>query len=141
LLLKKARLGKWTDDTPVPPTAFDTPLVQTEFKYRVPIPAEDPPLRVDDSGTIRVGETRITFDTIVRAFRDGATPEQIVNDFDSLTLEQVYLTVGYYLRHRSKLDAYLAERGRQAEELRQRVEASQRDLPDIRARLLAGRKP
>ena len=103
------------------------------------IHSEAPPLVVDESGTIRVGATRIPLDTVVQAFLDGATPEQIVQDFDSLSLEDVYATISYYLGHRPELDAYLAERERQSGQLRERVTAAQSGMPDIRARLLAKR--
>jgi hypothetical protein len=36
--------------------------------------AEPSPLRVDEGGTIRVGATRVTLDTLIAAFGAGATP-------------------------------------------------------------------
>ena len=35
------------------------------------------PLTVDEGGVVRVGKTRVTLDTLVAAFFDGATPEEI----------------------------------------------------------------
>jgi len=99
-----------------------------------------PPLRVDETGTVRVGMTRVVLEAVVQAFRDGATPEQVVQDYDTLELADVYGAVAYYLRHREEVDAYLAEREREAGELRKKVEDAQRHLPDIRARLLAARE-
>ena len=49
-------------------------------------------------------------------------------------------SIGYYLNHREEVDAYLAERARQAAELRREIEAAQRHLPDIRQRVLDARK-
>ncbi len=95
------------------------------------------PLRVDETGTVRIGQTRVLLELVIHAFRDGATPEQIVQDYDMLNLADVYAVIGYYLRHRDEVDAYLAERTVKAEELRKKIEASQSHLPDIRARLLA----
>lgn len=103
------------------------------------IEPETPPLRVDETGTVRVGKTRVLLEVVVRAFLDGATPEEIVLDYDTLELDEVYGAIGYYLRHRKDVDAYLAARAHQAEELRERVEVAQRHLPDIRQRLLAAR--
>lgn len=97
------------------------------------------PLRVDDTGTVRIAKTRVILELVVHAFRDGATPEQIVQDYDTLDLADVYCVIGYYLRHRAEVDAYLSERAREGEELRKKIEESQRHLPDIRARLLAAR--
>ena len=97
------------------------------------------PLRVDETGTVRVGRTRVILELVIHAFRDGGTPEQIVQDYDTLNLSDVYAVIGYYLRHRDEVDAYLTARAAEGEELWKRVEASQRHLPDIRARLLAAR--
>ena len=100
---------------------------------------ESPPLRADETGTVRVGHTQVLLDLVIQAFRDGSTPEQIVQSFDSLSLADVYAVIGYYLRHRDEVDSYLAEREQQAEEMRRDIETSQGDLPDIRTRLLAAR--
>jgi uncharacterized protein (DUF433 family) len=100
---------------------------------------ESPPLRADETGTVRVGDSQVILDLVIHAFRDGATPEQIVQSYDTLTLADVYAVVGYYLRHRDEVDGYLEQRQLQADELRKRIEASQGELPDIRARLLASR--
>jgi uncharacterized protein (DUF433 family) len=97
------------------------------------------PLRVDETGTVRVGKTRMLLDLVIGAFRDGATPEEIAQMYDTVDLADAYAVIGYYLRHREEVDAYLADRTREAEELRKKIEASQRHLPDIRARLLAAR--
>ena len=39
------------------------------------IQPEAPPLRVDESGAVRVGNTRVLFVLVVQAFQNGATPE------------------------------------------------------------------
>lgn len=97
------------------------------------------PLRVDETGTVRVGKTRMLLDLVIGAFRDGATPEEIVQMYDTVDLADAYAVIGYYLRHREEVDTCLADRAREAEELRKKIEASQRYLPDIRTRLLAAR--
>ena len=52
--------------------------------------------------------TRISLDSIVYAFRQGLSPESIVQSFPLLTLEQVYGAIAFYLANRSEIDAYLA---------------------------------
>jgi uncharacterized protein (DUF433 family) len=89
----------------------------------------------------RVGGSRVLLELVIRAFEDGATPEAIVHRYATLTLADVYAVVAYYLRHRGEVDAYLARREVTASELRRRVEADQGDLSEIRARMLARRKP
>lgn len=103
--------------------------------------AEPPPLRTDPGGVLRVGTTRVTLDTVVAAFNAGSAPEEIVLRYDSLRLEDVYLVLGYYLRHRAEVDGYLTERQQRGNERRAEAEAR---LPwsEVRERLLArGRGP
>ena len=95
------------------------------------------PLRVDETGTVRVGKTRVILELVVHAFQDGATPEQIVQDYDTLNLADVYAVIGYYLRHRDEVDAYLAERAAEAEELWKKIEERQGSSAGLRERLLA----
>ena len=52
--------------------------------------------------------TRISLDSIVYAFRQGLSPESIVQSFPLLTLEQVYGAIAFYLANRAEIDAYLA---------------------------------
>lgn len=94
------------------------------------------PLQTDESGTIRVGGTRVLLDLVIFAFRQGATPETIVEQYPSLALADVYLVLGYYLQNRDTVDAYIRRREAEASVLQHEVEA--RFPPEgIRARLLA----
>lgn len=43
--------------------------------------------------------------------------------YTTLTLDQVYLAIGYYLRHRESVDAYVRRTDQEAERLRQEWEA------------------
>jgi uncharacterized protein (DUF433 family) len=103
------------------------------------VQAEAPPLRQDASGALRVGESRVLLELVIRAFQDGATPETIVQRYSTLALADAYAVVAYYLRHRSEVESYLAAREQKAVEVRQRVESQQGDLSELRARLLAQR--
>jgi uncharacterized protein (DUF433 family) len=98
--------------------------------------AEEPPLKVGEDSVIRVADTRVTLDSIVAAFERGDTPEEISRNYDALSLSEVYRAIGYYLSHKTELDAYLEEREETRKAIRKEVEA--RHNPDgIRARLLA----
>ena len=103
------------------------------------IQIEAPPLRVDGSGAIRVGSSRVLLELVVRAFQDGATPEAIAQRYSLASLADIYAAVTYYLRHRDEVERYLVERERHAHEVRQRIEARQGDLSAVRARLLSAR--
>ncbi|RAM53085.1 MAG: hypothetical protein C6Y22_03100 [Hapalosiphonaceae cyanobacterium JJU2] len=52
--------------------------------------------------------TRISLDSVVYAFRNGLSPESIVQSFPLLTLEQVYGAIAFYLANRAEIDTYLA---------------------------------
>jgi uncharacterized protein (DUF433 family) len=99
------------------------------------VQAEAPPIREDADGALRVGGSRVLLELVIRAFQDGATPETIVQRYSTLALPDVYAVVTYYLRHRSEVEAYLAQREQKAEEVRQRLESQHGDLSEIRARL------
>jgi len=96
------------------------------------------PLETDTDGVVRVGGTRVTLDTIVAAFREGATAEEIVYQYPSLGLADVYSVIGYYLQQRPAVEAYLHRRQRQREQVREQNEA-RFDPRGIRDRLLARR--
>lgn len=100
--------------------------------------AENIPLRTDADGVVRVGNTRVTLDTLVGAFRDGATAEEIVQQYPSLDLADVYSVIGYYLRRTPEVDAYLQKRKKDAETSRSQNE-SRFDPSGVRARLIARR--
>ncbi|MBN1180588.1 MAG: DUF433 domain-containing protein [Anaerolineae bacterium] len=97
--------------------------------------AEPVPLATDADG---VGGTRVTLDTVVTAFEDGATAEEIVYQYPSLGLADVYSVIGYYLQRRSEVEAYLRQRQQRADEVRWQNEA-RFDPRGIRERLLARR--
>jgi uncharacterized protein (DUF433 family) len=97
---------------------------------------ETPPLQEDETGAIRVGNSRVLLELVIRAFQDGASPESIVQRYSTLSLSDVYVTIGYYLRHRDSLDAYLNRRENLAEAVKEKLSDIQPDLSHIRSRLL-----
>ena len=102
---------------------------------------EAPPLHKDETGAIRVGNSRVLLELVIRAFMDGASPESIVHRYSTLSLSDVYTCIGYYLRHRTAVGAYLNEREQLAESVQQRLSDIQPDTSLIRSRLLSQRKP
>jgi len=100
------------------------------------IQAPPVPLRTDQDGVVRVGKTRVPLDTVVYAFNEGASAEEIVMSYPTLELADVYSVVNYYLHNQTEVDAYISER--QTEAARIREENEQRfPQKGIRARLLA----
>src|SRR5438094_7126584 len=97
------------------------------------------PLHTDPHGTVRVGGTRVTLETLLASFLDGAAPEQIIQDFDTLKLADVYAVIAYYLTNRQAVDAYLEDQRKKGEEVRRKMEAVF-DQAGLKERLLARRK-
>jgi len=78
-----------------------------------------------------VAETRVSLDSIVYAFREGLSPETILKDcFPSLTLEQIYGAVTYYLHHRAEIDAYLERERAEYEAVRKAARESDHEFYD-----------
>ncbi|MGI8550121.1 MAG: DUF433 domain-containing protein [Dehalococcoidia bacterium] len=94
------------------------------------------PLTIDSHGVVKVTGSRVTLDTIVSVFNDGAGAEEIVLRYTTLYLADVYSILGYYLHHRAEVDVYLEEQHLEAAAVRRENEA--RFPPDgVRERLLA----
>lgn len=94
------------------------------------------PLHEDSTGTIRVESTRVTLDTVVIAFCEGATAEEIAERFPALSLGGIYAAIAFYLQNRAGVDAYLKRREAEAEQIRMKVE-SRPETKEFRKRLLA----
>ena len=89
----------------------------------LPLQANRPPLRVDEGGAVRVGDSRISLDLVVEQYENGMTPEDMVRAYDALLLADVHAVIAYYLRRRDEVRAYLKRRQDEAEALRAKIEA------------------
>ena len=103
------------------------------------IDTEPVPLAVDADGVVRVAGTRVTLDTLVGAFEQGATAEEIAQQYPSLGLADVYSVIGHYLRRRDEVVAYLAARQQRAGAVQAENQA-RFDPEGVRDRLLARRR-
>ncbi len=98
---------------------------------------ESPPLWEDESGAIRIGNSRVLLELVIHAFQDGASPEAIVQQYPRISLSDIYTTIGYYLRHRQEIESYLDKREQLAQSVHQRLAEVQPDLQLICTRPLA----
>ena len=98
---------------------------------------EAPPLCKDESGGVRVGNSRVLLEVVIHAFEDGATAEAIAQRYPTTTLAEIYSVIAYYLRHRDEVKGYLQVRDEQAKRVRERIEANQRDFSELRERIIA----
>jgi uncharacterized protein (DUF433 family) len=71
-----------------------------------------------------IAGTRVSLDSVVYAFLEGLSPESIVDSFDTLTLEEVYGALAFYLGHRDEIDTYLKQSEAQFDELCRRARAA-----------------
>ena len=92
-------------------------------------------VRTDESGAMRVGAGDVPVDSVVAAFHQGHSPEMIRRQYPSLTLEEVYGAIAYYLANRDEVDAYLERQDALWKQWRARSDAA--DAPVVR-RLRSG---
>jgi uncharacterized protein (DUF433 family) len=79
------------------------------------------PLRTDSSGVIRVGNTRVTLETVIEEFKRGESPESIAENFSAVSLSHVYAVIAFYLSHTEDVEAYLAMRASEAARAQQAI--------------------
>lgn len=102
------------------------------------IASEPVPFAEDSDGVVRIGKTRVTLGTVVSAFLEGATAEEIAQQYPTLDLADIYSVLSCYLRQRQKIDEYLDRRHQQADAI-QKENESRFDPHGIRDRLIARR--
>jgi uncharacterized protein (DUF433 family) len=98
------------------------------------------PLREEPSGVFRVGKSRVLLELVIDSFKAGATPEAIVQSYDTLNLADVYAVVSRYLADPAPFEEYLKKCDEAAEDTRRRIEAIQGPQANLRKVLLARAK-
>jgi uncharacterized protein (DUF433 family) len=68
---------------------------------------EKPYVWVDEHGVMRIGNSRVMLDSIVAGFEQGHSPETLQQQYPTLSLEEVYGAITYYLAHTDQVHAYL----------------------------------
>jgi uncharacterized protein (DUF433 family) len=89
------------------------------------------PLRTDEHGAIRIGNTRVTLDSIINFYLQGESPEDLHAGFPTVPLSDIYAVIAYYLSHRAEVDSYLKRRNDEAEQIIKDIEANL--TPEARA--------
>lgn len=89
------------------------------------------------SGGYYLVGSRVSLESVIYEFLDGASPEAIVDNFPTLSLEQVYGAITFYLANRPEMDGYLVE----TEKLWENARNNQPPLPaGLRERLERARR-
>jgi uncharacterized protein (DUF433 family) len=88
-------------------------------------------------GSYYVAGSRVSLDSIVHAFRQGDSPETIAQNFELLSLGEIYGAIAYYLANQPEIDDYLvSQAGKWAEGRR----SSEPLPPSLRERLTRARE-
>jgi len=98
------------------------------------------PLTTTEFGTIRVGHSRVSLDSVVHHYKLGASAEQIAESFPSLELGDVYTVIAYYLANRESVEEYLKQQETEGDALQQQIEsdpAHQKATNQLRERIRA----
>src|SRR5947209_12530610 len=103
------------------------------------------PLTNDSPGGLRVGNTRVSFESVWHMYQQGASPADIVRTFDTLQLADVYAVLAWALRHSVDVDAYLKRREHEAAEIRRQLEEanltpSREESARLKEKLMARRQ-
>lgn len=89
-------------------------------------------------GTIRVGATRVSLESIVHHFSLGATAEEISQKFPVLKLAQIYGVISYFLENHEAVAEYVLRQEAESDQLQQELEPKfQAATNDLRRRILA----
>jgi uncharacterized protein (DUF433 family) len=100
------------------------------------------PLTTTEFGTIRVGNSRVSLDSVVYHYEQGATAERIAESFPSLDLAEIYAVIAYYLANRKSVQEYLRRQEAEADALQQQIESDpkqQKATNQLRERIRARR--
>ncbi len=94
-----------------------------------------------DEDAIRIAGTRVGIETVVRDYLQGASPEEIALHYPTLSLEQVYATITYYLANQDQVAAYIAlVRQRQEEAWTEQQHHPSEFVRSLRERLMRQRQ-
>ncbi len=112
---------------------FDTPEAETMFLHQ---PQETVPLDTDAHGVIRIAGTRVTLHSVACSYFNGCSPEEVVCQFPTLKLDDVYAVFTFMLRNKEAVDAYMLEQDKLFDERRKEIEL-RFPAAGLRERLLA----
>ena len=91
---------------------------------------------------IRIKGHRISIQHVLNQYRQGKGTDELLHRFPTLSMEEIYATILYYLANKEEVEAYLAREKLMDEEAGKLIEAygSTPTLIDWEARLEAARQ-
>jgi uncharacterized protein (DUF433 family) len=82
-------------------------------------------VRTDEQGARRIGQTRVSLDSVVIAYQQGHSPETIRQQYPALTLEEVNGAITFYQANRDDVKRYLEQQQKLWNDLRQKANQEQ----------------
>jgi uncharacterized protein (DUF433 family) len=79
-------------------------------------------VRKDNHGVFRGGDTRISLDSVVYAYRRGCSAESIQHQYPGLCAEEVYGAIAFYLANQGEVDEYLERQEKVWDEFRRKAD-------------------
>ncbi len=67
------------------------------------------PFRQIPDGTIRIGDTRVSLETIIDSYLSGQRAEEIHSGFPFIDLADIHAIIAFYLKNRGAVDRYLVQ--------------------------------
>ncbi len=65
------------------------------------------PLRHDQGGAVRVGQTRVTLNTVIYAWQQGNSAEEILEQYPALNLADIHAVLAWALRNPETIKTYM----------------------------------
>jgi uncharacterized protein (DUF433 family) len=102
-------------------------------------------LRDDGHVGLRVGQTRVSFESVWHLHWQGVSPAEILKAFDTLDEADVCAVLAWALRNPEEVDAYLKRRDEEATEIRRKLEEAgvsptKEESARLKEKLIARRK-
>jgi uncharacterized protein (DUF433 family) len=97
------------------------------------------------TGGLRVGQTRVSLESVWHLYQQGASPAEIVQAFDTLHAADVCAMLAWALRHPEDVDAYLKRRDAEAAQVRHQLEEAgltptEEESAQLKEKLMARRQ-
>ncbi|MBI4905180.1 MAG: DUF433 domain-containing protein [Acidobacteria bacterium] len=105
-------------------------MIHSKLEVDMAYPAS--PYIQERDGALYIAGTRVSLDTVVIRFEEGASPERILRSFPTLKRANVYGAIAYYLDNEELGKAYIAQGQR---ELERTVPPLSQSNPGLFARL------
>ena len=79
-------------------------------------------------GGWRIADSRVSLDSIVYSYWENKSPETIAEEFPTLSVEQIYGAIAFYLKNKVEIDHYLSQQDIKWQQLAQESEARHEPL-------------